>query len=134
LTKTKSNIIKMSQENQESRVEMAALKMPTEQMGFIKRNSKLAAKAGKLMIMIHDLKNSVSNMEKILEKPELFKPYFEDGTEEELNAFFEALKRVNASQDGMFHFKDIPKEAFDQVKEKLGDHMVATEISTGKTE
>ncbi len=39
--------------------EMAAIRMPTEHMDFIRRNQKIAEKAGKIMLMLTDMQKSV---------------------------------------------------------------------------
>lgn len=120
----------MAEEQKEERlVEMAALKLPTDQINFIRKNQKLGQKAGKVMIMLHDMKKSVKALEELLNRPALFKEFLEDGTEEELEAFLKALLKANEQQDGIFHVKGIPEEAFDKVVSKMGDGAVVTKTT-----
>lgn len=113
-------------EQKERTIEMAALKMPHEQMGFIRNNQKIAQKVGKIMVMLTDMQKSVSTFKELLGKPELFKQYLENGTEEELASFLQVCLKLQETPDAVFHVRNIPEEAFDKVVSKLGDHVVAT--------
>lgn len=115
-------------EKEQRATKMAAIRMPTEHMDFIRRNQKIAEKAGKIMVMLTDMQKSVKAMKELLTKPELFKQNLENGTEEELAAFLQVCAKIQENPDGIFHAKDIPEEAFDRIVEKLGDHVVATKI------
>ena len=117
-------------EQEKRTVEMAALKMPTAHMGFIRRNQQVAQKVGKLMVMLTDMAKSVQGLKEILGKPELFKQYIEDGTEEELAGFLKACLEISNNPEGVFHVKGISEKAFDAVVSKMGDHVVATKTST----
>jgi len=115
-------------EKEQRATKMAAIIMPTEHMDFIRRNQKIAEKAGKIMVMLTDMQKSVKAIKELLTKPELFKQNLENGTEEELAAFLQVCAKIQENPDGIFHAKDIPEEAFDRIVEKLGDHVVATKI------
>lgn len=122
----------MSDQKEERVTEMAAIRMPTEQMGFIRRNQKVGEKVGKLMVMLTDTQKAVKAMKELLTQPELFKKYLEDGTEEELKAFLDTCLKIQENPDAIFHARNIPEEAFDKVIEKMGDHVVATKIDDVK--
>lgn len=108
--------------------EMAAIRMPTEHMDFIRRNTIIAEKAGKFMVMLADMQKAAQDVRNLLSKPDLFKQFLENGTEEELTKFLQVCVKVQENPDAIFHAKDIPEEAFDRIVEKLGDHVVATKI------
>ena len=118
----------MSNQKEERVTEMAAIRMPTEQMDFIRRNTIIAEKVGKFMVMLADMQKAAQDVRNLLSKPDLFKQFLENGTEEELAAFLQMCAKIQENPDGIFHAKDIPEEAFDRIVEKLGDHVVATKI------
>lgn len=106
-------------------MEMAAIKMPTEQMDFIRRNQKVAEKTGKIMVMLSDMQKTIQGMKELFKKPELFKKYLENGTEEELVKFLSVCGQIQDNPDSIFHAKNVPQEAFDKIVSKMGDHVVA---------
>lgn len=108
--------------------EMAAIKMPHEQMDFIRRNQKLAEKTGKMMLMLTDMQKSIKALKDLFKRSDLFKQYLENGTEEELISFLETCLKIQEEPDRIFHAKDVPEEAFDRIVSKLGDHVVATKM------
>lgn len=112
--------------DQETSVEMAAIRMPSEQMDFIRRNQKVAEKTGKIIVMLSDMQKTVQGMKELFKRPELFKEYLENGTEEELAKFLSVCGQIQDNPDSIFHAKNIPEEAFDKIVSKMGDHVVAT--------
>lgn len=109
----------------ETKMEMATLKMPTEQMDFIRRNQKLAQQTGKIMVALTNAQSMATQLKKLLTKKDLFKASIENGTEEELEKFLEACIKASETEDHILHFKDVTTENFNQIKEKFGDSIVA---------
>lgn len=122
----------MSNQKEERVTEMAAIRMPTEQMDFIRRNTIIAEKVGKFMVMLADMQKAAQDVRNLLSKPDLFKQFLENGTEEELTKFLQVCVKVQENPDGIFHAKNVPEEAFDKIMEKMGDHVVATKIDDTK--
>lgn len=119
-------------EKEQRVTEMTAIRMPTEHMDFIRRNQKIAEKTGKIMVMLSDMQKTVQGMKELFKKPELFKKYLEDGTEEELIKFLSVCGQIQDNPDSIFHAKNVPEEAFDKIVSKMGDHVVATKMEDVK--
>lgn len=106
-------------------MEMAAIRILPEQMDFIGRNQKVAEKIGKIMVLLSDMQKTIQDMKGLFKKPELFKKYLENGTEEELVKFLSVCGQIQDNPDSIFHAKNVPEEAFDKIVSKMGDHVVA---------
>lgn len=106
-------------------MEMAAIRILPEQMDFIGRNQKVAEKIGKIMVLLSDMQKTIQDMKGRFKKPELFKKYLENGTEEELVKFLSVCGQIQDNPDSIFHAKNVPEEAFDKIVSKIGDHVVA---------
>jgi len=105
--------------------ELAAVKLPTESVDFLRRNPELAEKAGKLMVSLIEINQVKKSVIDLFKHPDLFKPFLKDGTEQELAKFVEDAL---ASADGAMKFNNLPPGAFEKVVEQMGDRMLATEV------
>lgn len=105
---------------------MHLLQLPTKQINFLRRNPVLAEELGQIMIAITEIDLAKQDLLKILADTELIKNHLQDGSEEELKEFIsEALK----AQQSALKFDNLPKGAYQQVKEQLGDRLLATDIN-----
>lgn len=99
----------------EEKGSFAAIRMPAEQLDFIKRNPKVGHVGGAIMVSIADYHKKIKEAKSILDCPQAFEGQLENGTKEELAKFFEVLKN---HVDGASLF-DASEEQVDQVIAKV---------------
>ena len=100
----------------------AFIKIPTEQLNFLRKNKVFGEKIGKLLVYLQIAKEKSNKVRSLMLNPETYRADLVDYTEEELKNFMSIIANVDAA-----YFSDLPREAFEKIIEKLNDPSV-TEI------
>lgn len=107
----------MNEEQKPKKGSMAFIKMPSEHMGFIKKNPKIAKKAGILVVGLIEYNRQIDKIKSLLGQTDKFSDDLEEGTIEELEAFLKTL--TETERGGVI--TDLPEGAEELVLEKLGE-------------
>ena len=110
---------------------VAAIRMPTKYLDFIKRNPQLAQTIGKAVMARKEIKDSLDMLDKILADPELFEEELENGTPEELKGFLETLAK---ERDTTVLLKNLTREQYEEVHQKFVDASLSGVITTTDAE
>jgi hypothetical protein len=124
------------QEEQEKQSEItrrgAAIKLPKEQIAFLRKNPKLAEIVGTAFLLLSELIENANNMRKTLNTPELFLPSLENGTKEELEKFLKVLVDSNESEK-VISLDNFTNEDYVKLKEAFGEeHILETIFKSEK--
>lgn len=111
--------------------EMQLMKLPTEQINFLKRNPILAEKLGQIMVALTELDLTKKELLSILDDTNLIKTHLQDGTEEELVKFIAEAKQA---QKDAVKFEDLPDGAFEEIKKQMGERLFVTDVKLSKAE
>lgn len=108
----------MSQEQKiEKEEQSAAIHLPKECLSFVRKNPKIAEKAGKDLVAMHELTNLLELFKKKFVEMDRYAGDIEDGTKEELELFLKSALH-SVEQRRVLGFKG-KKESIDAVVEQL---------------
>ncbi len=112
--------------NEEEKVSVACLKMPTEHMDFVKGNPRLAKVIGTSIVSLMEIYSKIEVLKDMIKDKNFIAPLLDKGTPEEAVKFIEAA--IEASTTSFVNLKDVSREALEQIKERLGSNLVETRL------